>query len=513
MHFNALPRLGEYDVSPLNGFLPTEPPCDRLEDPYYGPWETVVANLQPLILTKRLRKVVDQLPVLSTDFLRDESEWRRAYSILGFITHGYVWGGDSPHDTIPPPVSIPFLKTCQHLELPSVATYAGLVLWNWKPLALSEPVDSLENMFTLHTLTGSMDESWFYLVSAVIEARGAAVIPLMLDAMDAARYNDEETVAAALRTFAERLDDLGQLLSRMYDNCDPHIFYHRIRPMLAGSKNMADAGLPNGVLFDTGSGNDKYVQYSGGSNAQSSIIQFFDIVLGIEHRPTGLKGSSSASDTDSSTTSDSPRNSFIHEMRRYMPGPHRRFLQHVEGIANIRTFVEEHSHNPALRIAFDACLGMLRHFRDIHIQMVSRYIIVKSREGAAAQGHSTSPSRTDVPVKRMNLATASMSGDSSDNGKDPRSRKLRGTGGTALIPFLKQARDETGEPAIDAWARRLLNNGPGGVTRYSASSNTTGVVGGARLTKMGEHASGEREVVGLAGVWSLDDSEGGICHW
>ena len=83
-------------------------------------------------------------------------------------------------------------------------------------------------------------------------------------------------------------------------------------------------------------------------------------------------------------------------------------------------------------------------------------------------------------------------------------KDLRGTGGTALIPFLKQARDETGEPAIDAWARRLLNNGP-------ADAGSSGK--GARLTKMGEHASGEMEIVGLAGVWSVDDSEGGICHW
>ena len=100
-------------------------------------------------------------------------------------------------------------------------------------------------------------------------------------------------------------------------------------------------------------------------------------------------------------------------------------------------------------------------------------------------------------------------------------RKLRGTGGTALIPFLKQARDETGEPAIDEWARRLLNNGPGtfgggsisrsGGLGFAAAASGTGQ--GARLTKMAEHASGEREVVGLAGVWRLDDSEGGICHW
>jgi indoleamine 2,3-dioxygenase len=165
---------------------------------------------------------------------------------------------------------------------------------------------------------------------------------------------------------------------------------------------------------------------------------------------------------------------------------------------------------------------------------VSRYIILKSRDAAkAAQNHPGS--------KKMNLAVASTQAANSDSNDSSTSmnmseqpsqrhlqqrsrlRKLRGTGGTALIPFLKQARDETGEPAIDAWASRLLNNGPGTVRRRDDGhahhpSNTQNAFGnhnaqGARLTKMGEHASGEREILGLAGVWTLDDSEGGICHW
>jgi indoleamine 2,3-dioxygenase len=88
------------------------------------------------------------------------------------------------------------------------------------------------------------------------------------------------------------------------------------------------------------------------------------------------------------------------------------------------------------------------------------------------------------------------------------SKKLRGTGGTALIPFLKQARDETGEPAIDAWAKRLLNNGP---AEIGASFGVDDGV--ARLGKIAEGFNGQVEIVGLAGTWSVDDSEGGICHW
>jgi indoleamine 2,3-dioxygenase len=93
-----LPRLGDYDVSPHNGFLPDEIPLDILPDVYYQPWETVVRNFQSLILAKRLRRIVDALPVLETDLLLTEAEWRRAYSILGFIAHGYIWGGERPAD-------------------------------------------------------------------------------------------------------------------------------------------------------------------------------------------------------------------------------------------------------------------------------------------------------------------------------------------------------------------------------------------------------------------------------
>ena len=65
----ALPRLSDYDVSPQNGFLPDEIPLDILPDQYYQPWEMVVRNFQSLILAKRLRRIVDALPVLETDLL------------------------------------------------------------------------------------------------------------------------------------------------------------------------------------------------------------------------------------------------------------------------------------------------------------------------------------------------------------------------------------------------------------------------------------------------------------
>lgn len=465
-----IPNLADYGISPQHGFLPDVLPLTRLPDPYYNKWEAIAANLQNLILSKRLRGVIERLPVLSTTGLEHDAEWRRAYMLLTFFAHGYIWGGESPLDRVPPSLSAPLLAICAHLEVPPVSTYAASVLWNFKPLFMDEDIDELDNLATLLTFTGSLDESWFYLVSVAIEARGGPIIPLMLDAVAAARRGDAATVTRCLCAFAERLDDLGALLRRMHESCDPGYFYSRIRTFLAGSKNMAEAGLPHGVMWDDGTGTSEYVQYSGPSNAQSSLIQFFDIVLGIEHRPTGEKADASASsDTERGrvgASSSAPKHNFIQDMRRYMPGPHARFLDAVGEISNIREFVESRSNSTAaagdraLAIAYDACLSMLRAFRDIHIAIVTRYIVLPSRANRA-RSRSRSPEavrKNSVVVSSSssarqagiitNLATASR--DLADK------KKVKGTGGTALIPFLKQARDETGEPAVSEWARRIM---------------------------------------------------------
>lgn len=93
-----MPSLDDYGVSLNNGFLPDELPLEVLPDRYYTKWEAIVANLQALLLTKRLKHVVEDLPIITTSRLRRPSEWRRAYVLLSFITHAYIWGGDRPEE-------------------------------------------------------------------------------------------------------------------------------------------------------------------------------------------------------------------------------------------------------------------------------------------------------------------------------------------------------------------------------------------------------------------------------
>lgn len=471
-----IPKLADYDVSPVSGFLPEELPLQRLPDNYYEPWERIAQELPGFVMTRQVRNYIDSMPKLSLSRLTSEPEWRRACSILGFLMHAYVWSGDLPSDHIPSQLSDPFIEACDHFGLPAVNTYANMCLWNHKTLfPTSNPEEwTLENLTTLTTFTGCIDESWFFLVSTAIEREGAKSMSLGLEALHAARANDGNQVTRNLQEIAQEIDSLRTSLARMFEMCDPHTFYFRVRPYLAGWKNMADAGLPNGVRYGDES---EYRQYAGGSNAQSSLIQALDILLSVEHHPTGQNPGAGSKTTGVRTPK---ANSFIHDMRKYMPRKHRMFLEHLEQVSELREFVVENGDKfDGLTLAYDACLAMLRSFRDKHIQVVSRYIIIQAKESQRQAAEAT---------RRQGLAAAKQ-------GKT-------GTGGSALIPFLKQARDETGDAAAGSWGQRLLSN-----TRKPVAYSYAGV----KQRRDQPSAEENRTSVGIAG--SFDLSQDGISHW
>ncbi|EUC38028.1 hypothetical protein COCCADRAFT_1250 [Bipolaris zeicola 26-R-13] len=403
--------LPEYGIS-QNGFLPAEPPLSRLSQDYYRPWEQIIEKLPLLIETQQIRQSVDELPILDVSQLDNEAEWQRAHSMLAVMAQGYIWTGPEPSERLPPAITIPFLRTAEHLEVHPVATYAALNLWNWRPLTNDADLTQPENMVALYTATGSDDESWFFIISNAMEARAGPLIETMLGAIEAVEKDDAATVVHALQYFKRGVDSIGQLLERMDERCDPHVFYHTIRPFLAGSMNMAAAGLPNGVFYDEGNGKGTWRAYRGGSNGQSSLLQFFDAVLSVDHSRSG---------------------GFHAEMRGYMPGPHARFLDDVEAIANIRSYVNEHQENDVLLSTFNAAVAALSGFRDKHIALVTRYIIIPS--------HSAKPASH---VKRRDIASASTE----MVAEKPKTQELVGTGGTKLIPFLRTSRDETSETKV-----------------------------------------------------------------
>lgn len=85
--------LASFNVT-KNGFLPADEPIKRITNPYYEAWELLIHNLQALLARGTLRQRIQSIPLLSTEHLRSEAEWRRAYVILTLLTHSYIWGGE-----------------------------------------------------------------------------------------------------------------------------------------------------------------------------------------------------------------------------------------------------------------------------------------------------------------------------------------------------------------------------------------------------------------------------------
>ncbi|KAK1838300.1 indoleamine-dioxygenase [Colletotrichum chrysophilum] len=221
--------------------------------------------------------------------------------------------------------------------------------------------------------------------------------------MDSLETKDFLKAEDALAQIGKIIEKMNDILGRIHERCKPDVFYHRIRPFLRGSRGIPS--LPRGVFYDKGDMKGEWRGYRGGSNGQSALFHFLDIVLGVRHKPFR----STTSLASGVGTSDD----FFREMVEYMPRHHRRLLSSFATRENLRDLIMSTVGKPyyaGLWKAYRTATERLVELRNSHMRIVARYIIV--------------PSRTD--------RNAEIGGDG-----------LIGTGSTALIPFLRQSRNET----------------------------------------------------------------------
>lgn len=436
---------------------------------------------------------------------------------------------------IPKGIAIPLWEVSCKLDVPPVLMNMSITLYNWRRLDPNAGINMM-NLATLNNFFSGRDESWFYLITVEIEAMGAgAIVPLLQINADLKRVISTpatnlpggikhivrnvillELITLKLLVVAECIEKMCVSMSATREGCSPFIFYHRVRPFLAGWKN--NPAVPNGVKYEgitlswqdrnitdidsnnnnnnsTNSTNNTTTQtqtqtetqrwpgidrkatldscppqyFSGGSAAQSALLPFLDICLGVDH-----------SEHDKSSNSAG----FLKSMRQYMPRSHREFLELMESENYIRDFIlncqrelvkeyikknlslpnsitseeiisqvkselygvteevppptlqspkvswtwrgeggvpsavtaedglDERAFDSLNRLcdAYDSCLKNLSKFRTVHIAIVAEYIIAQQRHGYDKQ---------------------SLEGNAGG----------KGTGGTDLMNFLKPIRD------------------------------------------------------------------------
>ncbi len=377
------------ELSRERGFLPSGDPLTKLNT-YFGLWEGMAKELPKLLVSDRLRTLLDQMPVLDVDRL-NQDEWERAMLLLSFLGHGYVWCDSPPADHVPPGIAIPWYRVAQRVGRPPVLSYASYALSNWKRIAPDKPV-ALGNIALLQNFLGGIDEEWFVLVHVDIEAKAGPAIAASVDAQDSVHRQALSAVIRYLSVIAESLGNMNRTLSRMPEHCDPYIYYNRVRPFIHGWKD--NPALPYGLVYQGVEELQGLPQtFRGETGAQSSIIPSMDAALGVAH-------------------GEDPMRPYLLEMRQYMPPEHSTFIDTLERGPSIRELVVREQRDCCeLGDVYNACLKELGAFRSKHLEYAAAYIRKQS------QLDTSNP--TEV-----------------------------GTGGTPFMPYLKKHLEETLEGQI-----------------------------------------------------------------
>ncbi|CAK7296202.1 Indoleamine 2,3-dioxygenase 1 [Vulpes lagopus] len=382
----------KYHIDEEMGFaLPN--PLETLPPPY-DEWISIAKNLPELIKKNELRKKVDELKILSIDGLSGHKLQRLAHLALGYITMAYVWnqGDGDVRKVLPQNIAIPYCELSEKLGLPPILVYADCVLANWKKKDPNGPM-TYENMDILFWFPGGDCSKGFFLVSLLVELAAASAIKVIPNLLKAVKNQDEVTLKKALHYIASCLHRAHKEFEEVHKHVDPSTFFNVLRIYLSGWKG--NSQLPEGLKYEGFWENPK--KFAGGSAAQSSIFQCFDILLGIQQ----CSGEEFAAE-------------FLQEMRNYMPPAHRDFLLLLKSGPSVREFVRSRD-DIELKADYNECVKAMVSLRKYHLKIVAKYIVIPASQ---------------QPKKNQ------ASEESSE-------QKNKGTGGTNAMDFLKSVKTTT----------------------------------------------------------------------
>jgi len=360
--------FSQFSISPARGFLPDYTPLESLGKDFES-WDQLAYTLPKLIADQKVKASLYSLEEFPLHLLKTPNEKERAMLILAHLASAYLWETGEMRDHIPAIVAVPFAHLADELGRPAIVHHMTNVMYNWRKKD-SEGELVGENMEALISFNDSAQEAWFYNVTAEIESVGAPALPEMINILEKGRQLGEEELNHAMSKLHEILLDMNASLNKMVEELDPEFFYHKIRPFLSSFVDIEFQGVEHKSVRS----------YAGGSAAQSSLIQAFDVLMGITH-PHGS-------------------GKYLLAMRDHMPPAHKAFLEWMEERENLSSLIKDY---PGSKTAYQKLVDALLAFRNTHLKIVATFIA--------------------GPAKR--------SGQSSE-----------GTGGTDALSFLKEVRND-----------------------------------------------------------------------
>ena len=384
------------DKENVHGFISSEQPLRYLNDKNQDEQilEDLACSIPKLLLTNKIRKQIDNLPnsFFSHDLSKYSEEELRLLNVqFSFLAHAYVWGDLVPSKILCKAIAKPWSNISKILGRPPILSYASYCLDNWHKINQDEGVN-LDNVALNYNFLGGIDEDWFVTIHVCIEhaankaIKSAFNIALKTETSDC----DEEVLLDELTSIKEAMLEVNHIFRKMPEKCDPYIYYHRVRPYIFGWKN--NPALPDGLIYES-CFDEKPQLFRGETGAQSSIVPTLDALLNVEHERDELR-------------------EYLDEMKSYMPPSHRELIKFIEDTSKVK---EQVSGNKMLMELYDDCCQEISIFRSQHLRYAADYIHNQSTK-----------------------STLFGSGGS----------KVRGTGGTPFMKYLKKHRDETDSSKI-----------------------------------------------------------------
>lgn len=328
------------------GFMPASDPVTTLPLEF-AEWCDIGNNLHILNQNGLIVNAVTAMKSVNYHTIVSLADTRFAYVLLSMISNSYLkFKKEKVNNILPASLAQPLWYVSSQLGVVPVVTHACLDLWNFRKIDQTGQ-RIIENMEQIISFTGSQDEKYFCLVMTEIEDIGSEIYDDLLILPELIKTSNILPVKSILSKFNNVILKIIKTLDKLFVGCKPEFFFHSLRPYLAGWND-------EGLVFEGVS--DDITHFKGGSAGQSSLIQMFDIALGVSHI--------------------SP---FFVEMRKYMPAIHAQVLTSFEDTTKDHTlhqFVATlyPAEDIELITLYKECVTSLAKFRNKHYEIAHRYV-------------------------------------------------------------------------------------------------------------------------------------------
>eukprot|EP00942_MAST-04A_sp_MAST-4A-sp1_P014289 g14289.t1 len=274
-----------------------------------------------------------------------------------------MWGEKTVETYIPKNIAIPWVQVSKVLQRPPILSYASHALNNFKRINSKGEI-RLSNIMRMQSFLGGMDEDWFVLVHIAIEGCAGEAIAGCVSLVNHANHEMYTELKTDFLDIQNGLSNVLATLKRMTEQCDPYIYYKRVRQFIFGWNNPA---LPNGVIYE-GVENYPAQKFRGETGAQSSIIPLLDAALGVQFDP------------------NTALSRHLEDLKNYMPIKHRMLINDVKKKSKVRKIIygfKNAKTNGDLVLQYNNCIKSIHQMRSIHLNFANLFIASQAQNDDA----------------------------------------------------------------------------------------------------------------------------------